>query len=134
MTFRYIIFYVTIFFSFALSKETPFIIDVRPRLVDGAKVIVNVEVENSYEKPIEYLEGFILEFDAQENLKNEKKIIMLNEYEPPLQPGYRVAKSSIYPLYKEKPHTYKFRMSKVKYMGDLRIFTWHKNAGFIRID
>ena len=37
-------------------------------------------------------------------------------------------------LEKEKPHTYEFRVSKVRFMSDARIFTWHKDAGFIRID
>ena len=112
----------------------PFLIEVRPRLVDGAKVIVNVEVENGLKKPIEYMEGFISEFDSEGNLFNEKKVVLLHEYEPPLQSGFKVTKSSIYKLNKRKPHNYKFRVSKVKYMGDLRIYTWHKKAGLIRID
>ena len=95
---------------------------------------MNVEVENGLKKPIEYLEGFILESDSEGNLINEKKIILLHEYEPPLQTGFKVTKSSIYNLNKKKAHNYRFRVSKVKYMGDLRIYTWHENAGFIRID
>ncbi len=133
MTKRYF-FSQLILFSLLLAIERPFLIEVRPRLVDGAKVIVNIEVENGLKKPIEYLEGFISEFNGEGNLINEKKIILLHEYEPPLQTGFKVTKSSIYSLNKNKPHDYKFRVSKVKYMGDLRIFTWHKNAGLIRID
>ena len=123
-----------ILFSFLLATEMPFLIEVRPRLVDGAKVIVNVEVENGLKKPIEYMEGFISEFDSEGSLINEKKVVLLHEYEPPLQSGFKVTKSSIYKLNKKKPHKYKFRVSKVKYMGDLRIYTWHKKAGLIRID
>ncbi len=123
-----------ILFSFLLATEMPFLIEVRPRLVDGAKVIVNVEVENGLKKPIEYMEGFISEFDGEGPLINEKKVVLLHEYEPPLQSGFKVTKSSIYKLNKKKPHKYKFRVSKVKYMGDLRIYTWHKKAGLIRID
>tara|TARA_B100001996_G_scaffold370874_1_gene345624 strand:+ start:108 stop:509 length:402 start_codon:yes stop_codon:yes gene_type:complete len=128
------IFSPLILFSLLLGIEKPFLIEVRPRLVDGAKVIVNVEVENSLKKPIEYLEGFISEFNGEQNLINEKKVILLHEYEPPLQSGFRATKSLIYPLNKKKPHNYKFRVSKVKYMGDLRIYTWHKKVGLIRID
>ena len=128
------IFSLLILFSSLFAIEKPFLIEVRPRLIDGAKVIVNVEVENGLKKPIEYLEGFILESESEGNLINEKKIILLHEYEPPLQTGFKVTKSSIYNLNKKKPHNYRFRISKVKYMGDLRIYTWHENAGFIRID
>ena len=133
MTKKYIV-SLLILFSFLLAIEKPFLIEVRPRLVDGAKVIVNVEVENGLKKPIEYMEGFISESDSEGNLINEKKVVLLHEYEPPLQSGFKVTKSSIYSLNKKKPHNYKFRVSKVKYMGDLRIYTWHKKAGLIRID
>ena len=118
----------------AASEDHPFEIEIRPRIIDGAKVIVNVDVENGVKKPIDYMEGFISEFDGEGKFKNEKRLVILYEYEPPLQPGFSATKSLIYPLEKEKPHTYEFRVSKVKFMSDARIFTWHKNAGFIRID
>jgi len=118
----------------ANGEDHPFDIEIRPRIIDGAKVIVNVDVENGIKKPIDYLEGFISEFDGDGKLKNEKRLVILYEYEPPLQPGFSATKSLIYSLEKEKPHTYEFRVSKVKFMSDARIFTWHKDAGFIRID
>jgi len=120
--------------SLVFSKEEPFKIEIRPRIIDGAKIIVNVDVKNIVKKPIDYIEGFISEFDNDGSFKNEKRLVILYEYEPPLQPGFSATKSLIYPLIKDKPHTYEFRVSKVKFMGDKRIFTWHKDAGFIRID
>ena len=120
--------------SLAFSKETPFKIEIRPRIIDGAKIIVNVDVKNIVKKPIDYIEGFISEFDNDGKFKNEKRLVILYEYEPPLQPGFSATKSLIYPLMSDKPHNYEFRVSKVKFMGDKRIFTWHRNAGFIRID
>ena len=70
MTKRYFFSHL-ILFSLLLAIERPFLIEVRPRLVDGTKVIVNIEVENGLKKPIEYLEGFISEFNQKRsNSKN----------------------------------------------------------------
>ena len=90
----------------AASEDQPFEIEIRPRIIDGAKVIVNVDVENGVKKPIDYMEGFISEFDGEGKFKNEKRLVILYEYEPPLQPGFSATKRLIYPLTKEKPHTY----------------------------
>ena len=107
----------------ANGEDHPFDIEIRPRIIDGAKVIVNVDVENGVKKPIDYLEGFISEFDGDGKLKNEKRLVILYEYEPPLQPGFSATKSLIYPLEKEKPHTDEFRVSKVKFMNKVWIKT-----------
>ncbi len=131
---KYIIIMLHLISTIIYGKGQPFEIEIRPRIIDDFKVIVNIEVENGVKKPIDLLEGFITEFDGEGKFKNEKRITVLYQYEPPLQPGYSATKSVIYPLIKTKPHTYEFKISKVKFMGDSRIFTWHKKAGFIRID
>ena len=60
----------------AASEDQPFEIEIRPRIIDGAKVIVNVDVENGVKKPIDYMEGFISEFDGDGKLKNEKRLVI----------------------------------------------------------
>ena len=131
---KYIIIILQLFPTIIFGEDQPFEIEIRPRIIDDFKVIVNIEVVNGVKKPIDLLEGFISEFDGDGKFKNEKRITILYQYEPPLQPGFSATKSIIYPLIKNKPHNYEFKISKVKFMGDNRIFTWHKEAGFIRID
>ena len=43
----------------AASEDHPFEIEIRPRIIDGAKVIVNVDVENGVKKPIDYMLSLI---------------------------------------------------------------------------
>ena len=47
-------------FSISAQKVDPFSIELRPRLIDNAKVIVTVEITNHLNQPIDYLEGFYL--------------------------------------------------------------------------
>ena len=121
-------------FSISAQKVDPFSIELRPRLIDNAKVIVTVEITNHLNRPIDYLEGFLSEYSSKGMLMSEKRLILLYSYEPALQSGFSTIKTTKLDLNNEKPSNYDFNISKVKFFGDNRIFAWHKKAGFIRVD
>ena len=116
------------------QKADPVSIELRPRVIDNAKVIVNVEITNHLNQPIDYLEGFLSEYSSKDMLINEKRLVLLYSYEPALQTGFSTIKTAKFDLGNEKPSNYEFNISKIKFFGDNRIFAWHKKAGFIRID
>ena len=129
--------YMIIFFltTFCLSeKKIPFEIEVRPRIIDGAKILVNVSIINNVGRPIDYLEGFISQYSGENVFINEERMVLLYSYEPALQTGYSSYKTASYELNKERPSNFKFNISKVKFLGDSRVFSWHIKSGFIRID
>ena len=116
------------------QKADPFSIELRPRVIDNAKVIVNVEITNHLNQPIDYLEGFLSEYSSKGMLLSERRLVLLYSYEPALQTGFSTIKTAKFDLSNEKPSNYKFDISKVKFFGDNRIFAWHEKAGFIRVD
>ena len=116
------------------QKKDPFTIDIRPRVIDNAKVLVNIEVTNNLNQPIDYLEGFLSEYSSQKVLLDEKRIVLIYSYEPALQTGFSTLKTAKFSLGEDKPSSFEFNISKVKFLGESRVFTWHKQAGFIRID
>ena len=118
---------------FAKSK-VPFTIDVRPRVIDDAKITVNVEVINHIGRPVDYLEGFITEYSADRVMISEKRMVLIYNYEPALQTGFSTSKSISYNLNAEIPSIFEFNISKVKFAGENRVFAWHPKSGFIRID
>ena len=128
-----LIFILIPFFTFA-QKADPFSIELRPRVIDNAKVIVNIEITNHLNRPIDYLEGFLSEYSSKGVLLNEKRIVLLYSYEPALQTGFSTIKTAKFDLGEEKPSNFKFNISKVKFFAESRVFAWHKKAGFIRID
>ena len=129
----YLIFILIPFLGYA-QKADPLSIDIRPRVIDNAKVIVNIEITNHLNRPIDYLEGFLSEYSSRGDLLNEKRVVLLYSYEPALQTGFSTIKTAKFDLGEEKPSNFEFNISKVKFYGDNRVFAWHKKAGFIRID
>ena len=129
----YLILVLIPFFSFA-QKANPFSIELRPRVIDNAKVLVNIEITNHLNRPIDYFEGFLSEYSSKGVLLNEKRIVLLYNYEPALQTGFSTIKTAKFDLGEEKPSNFGFNISKVKFFGESRVFAWHKKAGFIRID
>ena len=129
-------FVTTLILISCIRAETPipFTIEIRPRVIDGAKVVINVDVLNHVGKPVDYLEGFLAEYSGDGEFLNEKRMVLVYSYEPPLQTGYSTTKTMIFRLSPEKPNTYEFTISKVKFAGESRVFAWHPKAGFIRID
>ena len=129
----YLIFILIPFFTFA-QKADPFSIELRPRVIDNAKILVNIEITNHLNRPIDYLEGFLSEYCSKGVLLNEKRVVLLYSYEPALQTGFSTTKTVKFDLGEEKPSNFEFNISKVKFFGENRVFAWHKKAGFIRID
>ena len=130
---QYFVILLSICLLFAKSK-VPFTIDIRPRVIGNAKVIVNVEVINHIGRPIDYLEGFITEYSADRVMISEERMVLIYNYEPALQTGFSTSKSISYDLNAGKPPIFEFNISKVKFAGENRVFAWHSKSGFIRID
>ena len=130
---QYFVILLLICSLFAKGK-VPFTIDIRPRVIDNAKIIVNVEVINHISRPVDYLEGFITEFSADKVIISEKRMVLIYNYEPALQTGFSTSKSISYDLNTEKLPVFEFNISKVKFAGENRVFAWHSKSGFIRID
>ena len=130
---QYMIIFLLTTFCFS-EKKIPFEIEVRPRVIDGAKILVNVSIINNVGRPIDYLEGFISQYSGENVFINEERMVLLYSYEPALQTGYSSYKTASYELNKERPSNFKFNISKVKFLGDSRVFSWHIKSGFIRID
>ena len=117
------------------SKENlPFTIEIRPRVIDNAKILVNVEVTNHVGRPVDYLEGFLAEFSADKEFKGESRLVLIYNYEPALQTGFSTTKTIKFNLEASKPSSFQFTISKVKFSGENRVFAWHPKSGFIRID
>ena len=130
---QYFVILLLICTLFAKSK-VPFTIDIRPRVIDDAKIIVNVEVINHIARPVDYLEGFITEYSADRVMISEKRMVLLYNYEPALQTGFSTSKSISYILNEKVPSIFEFNISKIKFAGENRVFAWHSKSGFIRID
>ena len=120
--------------SLLAKSKAPFTIDIRPRVIDDAKIIVNVEVINHIGRPVDYLEGFITEYSADRVMISEERMVLIYNYEPALQTGFSTSKSISYNLNAEIPSIFEFNISKVKFAGENRVFAWHPKSGFIRID
>tara|TARA_Y100001970_G_scaffold32727_1_gene40586 strand:+ start:1766 stop:2161 length:396 start_codon:yes stop_codon:yes gene_type:complete len=129
---RYII--ILVLFSSAWGqKKIPFSIDIRPRVIKDAKILVNVEVINNVGRPVDYLEGFLSEFSGGQFF-GEERMVLIYHYEPALQTGFSTTKSATFELKGDTPSSFEFSISKVKFDGENRVFAWHPKSGFIRID
>ena len=127
----------SIIFSCALTAQIkiPFELDLRTRLVNDSRTMVNIQITNLMDKPLDYVEGFVIEKDINKNLINEKRLVLIYGYEPPLQKGFSTTRSiSFNKPQNNKPNTYEFLISKIRFIGESRVFTWHPKIGFIRID
>ena len=127
----------SIIFSCALTAQVniPFEIDLRTRLVNDSRTMVNIQITNLMDKPLDYVEGFVIEKDVNKNLIDEKRLVLIYGYEPPLQKGFSTTRSiSFNKPQNDIPNTYEFLISKIRFIGESRVFTWHPEIGFIRID
>ena len=115
--------------------EIPFEIDLKTRIVNDSIVLVNIQISNLIDKPLDYVEGFVREISSDKELLNEKRMVLLYGYEPPLQTGFSTTRSISFPMIDPKnPNIYEFYISKMKFVGESRVFTWHPKIGFLRID
>ena len=127
----------SIIFSYALTAQVdiPFEIDLRTRLVNDSRTMVNIQITNLMDKPLDYVEGFVIEKDVNKNLIDEKRLVLIYGYEPQLQKGFSTTRSiSFNKPENNMPNTYEFLVSKIRFIGESRVFTWHPEIGFIRID
>ena len=127
---------ITFLLSVLTAKVTaPFELELRTRLVNDDRTMVNIQITNLMDKPLDYVEGFVLEKDFKKNLIDEKRLVLIYGYEPPLQKGFSTTRSiSFNKPQNDRPNTYKFLISKIRFIGESRVFTWHPDIGFIRID
>jgi len=127
---------LAILISFVTSQNNePFELDIRTRLVNNSRTMVNIQITNLMDKPLDYVEGFVLEKDPDKNLIDEKRIVLVYGYEPPLQKGFSTTRSISFEKPKKAiPNSYNFLISKIRFIGESRVFTWHPDIGFIRID
>ena len=130
----------TLIITFLLSVITaqvtvPFEIELRTRLVNDDRTMVNIQITNLMDKPLDYVEGFVLEKNFNKDLIDEKRLVLIYGYEPPLQKGFSTTRSISFEKSKNNnPNTYEFLVSKIRFIGESRVFTWHPEIGFIRID
>ena len=132
---KIIIFIITLTAITLAQIEIPFEIDLKTRIVNNTITLVNIQITNLIDKPLDYVEGFIREINGDKELINEKRMVLIYGYEPPLQTGFSTTRSIYFPLVDSKnPNVYEFYISKLKFIGESRVFTWHPKVGFIRID
>ena len=133
--FKVIKFIVIITIITICQAEIPFTIDLKTRIINNSRTLINIQITNLIDKPLDYMEGFIKEVNSDNELINEKRIVVLYGYEPPLQTGFSTTKSLSFPYIDNKnPNHYEFYISKLKFIGESRVFTWHPKIGFLRID
>ena len=127
---------ITSLLSILTAQATvPFEIELRTRLVNDERTMVNIQITNLMDKPLDYVEGFILEKNLNKDLVDEKRLVLIYGYEPPLQKGFSTTRSISFEKPKDNnPNTYEFLVSKIRFIGESRVFTWHPEIGFIRID
>ena len=127
---------ITFLLSVLTAQEiAPFELELRTRLVNDDRTMVNIQITNLMDKPLDYVEGFVIEKDFNKDLIDEKRIVLIYGYEPPLQKGFSTTRSISFENPKSKnPNTYEFLVSKIRFIGESKVFTWHPEIGFIRID
>ena len=127
---------ITFLLSVLTAQVTvPFELELRTRLVNDNRTMVNIQITNLMDKPLDYVEGFVFEKDSNKNLIDEKRLVLIYGYEPPLQKGFSTTRSISFEKPKNnKPNTYEFLISKIRFTGESRVFSWHPKIGFIRID
>ena len=82
--------------GYLFSQEgRPFEITVTPRYVDEKRIVVNVQLTNLTNKPLDYLEGFLLERSSSRKLLDEKRVVLTAGYEPSLETGFASTKLSL---------------------------------------
>ena len=132
---KVIIFIITLTAITLAQVEIPFELDLKTRIVNDSITLVNVQITNLIDKPLDYVEGFVREMNSNKELINEKRMVLIYGYEPPLQTGFSTTRSISFSMVDIKnPNVYEFYISKMKFIGESRVFTWHPKIGFIRID
>ena len=75
--FKVIKFIVFIAIITICQAETPFTIDLKTRIVNDSRTLINIQITNLIDKPLDYMEGFIKEVNSENELIHEKRIVIL---------------------------------------------------------
>jgi len=96
-------------------------------------ISVVVQINNDSEKTINHLEGFINVKDGIGRVLKEERVILIGPSDSPLKDHSTVSRSVKFPIISPVPD-YEFHVSKITFTGDYRIYTYHPDIGFYRID
>ncbi len=111
----------------------PLQIDVRPRIVNDKTVSIVVQIDNKSKRTINHLEGFINVVSDEGNVLKEKRLVIIGPNDPALQNNMTVSRSVKFDLIDPFP-AYKFNVSKITFSDDYRVYTYHPEIGFYRVD
>lgn len=121
-------------FLFSQEADPPFSIEVRPRVMDKNRMYIVVQIENNTGRRITHLEGFISKLSASGKRTAQRRLSMIRRADPDFAPGQSLSRGLHYPYSGNKIENFIFEISKLKFFGDRKIYTYHPAAGFIRID
>ena len=68
---KVIIFLITLTAITLAQVEIPFELDLKTRLVNDSITLVNIQITNLIDKPLDYVEGFVREINGDKELINE---------------------------------------------------------------
>ena len=69
---KVIIFIITLTAITLAQVEIPFELDLKTRIVNDSITLVNIQITNLIDKPLDYVEGFVREINSNKELINEK--------------------------------------------------------------
>ena len=116
-----------------LNAGQPLQIDVRLRVIDEGSVNIVVQVENHSKRSINHLEGFLSMVTDDGKQLAEKRLIIIGPNDHALHHKRTVSKNIKMDLVDPFP-SYKFNVSKITFSGDYKIYMYHPEIGFYRID
>ncbi len=116
-----------------IMASQPLQIDVRPRIVDDKTVSIVVQIDNKSKRTINPLDGFIIVFSFVGIVIKETRLVIIGPNDPALQNNMTVSRSVKFDLIDPFP-AYKFNVSKITFSDDYRVYTYHPEIGFYRVD
>ncbi len=120
--------------GFSQSESDYFPTEIRTRLLDNDIVQVVVQVGNHSEYTVIFIEGFVTVYDGHLEIVEEKRLALVQEYEPGLEPGNIATRSINFDYDKTVSRQYTFHIGKLKFRGDHRTYYYNPISGLVRID
>lgn len=111
----------------------PLKIDVRLRIIDDETIGIVVQIDNNSKRTINHLEGFVNVITDEGKTLTEKRLIIIGPNDPALRHN-RTASRNIKMVLVDPFPAYKFNVSKITFSEDYRVYTYHPEIGFYRID
>ncbi len=122
-----------LFLLAALNAGHPLKIDVRPRIIDQETINIVVQIDNHSKRSINHLEGFVSVISDDGKQLVEKRLVVIGPNDPALHHKRTVSRNIKLMLTDPFP-SYNFNVSKVTFSGDYKVYTYHPEIGFYRID